>query len=114
MTDEPTRKLGDEVITPADLADPERRLPTIHRCRDTRILRSQNQLFYTDREARVAFGTAYPRKAPDGTMGFEPRYQVGIFFPHETAKNLYVVLRAMLKNTNQLPPDEDDVPPVQH
>ena len=70
--------------------------------------------FYTDREARLAFGTAYPRISADGSMGFEPRYQVAVFFPVQTAKDLYVVLRAMLKATGQLPPDAAEDPPIQH
>jgi hypothetical protein len=48
------------------------------------------QLYYTDREVRIAFGTSYNTYDPDdgGHLGYKYRYRAAVFLPLKTAREL--------------------------
>ena len=58
------------------------------------------QLYYTDREVRIAFGTSYNTYDPDDGRftGHKFRYKSAVFMPLKTARELLSNLNDAIKN----------------
>lgn len=54
------------------------------------------QAMHTDTDVRLAFGRSYPHEQGDGTLFPETRYEVAVYLPIETVRNLAEYLTNLL------------------
>jgi hypothetical protein len=65
-------------------------------------------LFFSQREFRIAFGNAYAHRQSDGELVLEPRYRVAVFMPVASARDLYNQLGPALEAAEA--EEEEDEP----
>ena len=69
------------------------------------------QLYYTDREVRIAFGTSYNTYDPDDgrLSGYKFRYKSAVFMPLKTARELLNSLNDAIRNIDRIESTQDTI-----
>ena len=69
------------------------------------------QLYYTDREVRIAFGTSYNTYDPDDgrLSGYKFRYKSAVYMPLKTARELLSSLNDAIRNIERSESIQDGI-----